>query len=163
MARFFMKTKRQAMILQIVREEEIETQEELAEILRERGIVVTQATVSRDVKELRLVKVPTGEGHYRYGIPYEPIAGDVVRRARRSFQEYVMEMNYSHNMIILKTLSGTANAVAAAIDDLQWTDILATVAGDDTILVIVKSEEDTMPAEPMGTILEEFRKLRQNG
>ncbi|NMB23973.1 MAG: arginine repressor [Firmicutes bacterium] len=158
-----MKTKRQAMILQIIREHEIETQEELAEMLSQRGIVVTQATVSRDVKELRLVKVPTGEGHYRYGIPFEPAVGDVLRRVRRSFQEYVMEIDYSQNMIILKTLSGTANAVAAAIDDLQWTDILATVAGDDTILVIVRDEKNAAPSETVGAILEEFRKLRQNG
>lgn len=157
-----MKTKRQAMILQIIKEREIETQEELAEVLRQKDIDVTQATVSRDVKELRLVKIPTGEGRYRYGVPYEPVPGDVVRRARRSFQEYVMELEHSQNMIILKTLPGTANAVAAAIDDLEWSQILATVAGDDTILVIVKPEEEGPPPEPVRFILEEFSKLRQN-
>jgi transcriptional regulator of arginine metabolism len=157
-----MKTKRQAMILQIIKEREIETQEELAEVLRKKDIDVTQATVSRDVKELRLVKIPTGEGRYRYGVPYEPVPGDVVRRARRSFQEYVMELEHSQNMIILKTLPGTANAVAAAIDDLEWSQILATVAGDDTILVIVKPEEEGPPPEPVRFILEEFSKLRQN-
>ncbi len=156
-----MKAKRQAMILQIIRETKIETQEELAEVLRQKGVEVTQATVSRDIKELRLVKSPTGYGHYRYVVPYEPVPGDVVRRARRSFQEYVLEVVHSQNMIILKTLSGTANAVAAAIDDLRWPEILATVAGDDTILVIVKTEEDGPLAGPMRTLLDEFRRLRQ--
>ena len=157
-----MKTKRQAMILQIIKEQEIETQEELAEVLRNKGIDVTQATVSRDVKELRLVKVLTSNGRYRYGVPYEPVYGDVIGRARRSFQEYVMEIGYSQNMIILKTLSGTANAVAAAIDDVDWPEILATVAGDDTILVIVKSEEDKPPKGPVSMLLEEFARLRQS-
>lgn len=157
-----MKTKRQAMILQLIRDNEIETQEELAELLREQGIVVTQATVSRDVKELRLVKIPTGEGHYRYSVPYEPVPGDAVRRARRSFQEYVMDVNYTQNIIIMKTLPGTANAVAAAIDDLRWKEILATVAGDDTILVLTKGDEEVTPTEPVRTILEEFRRLRQS-
>ncbi|NLJ25793.1 MAG: arginine repressor [Firmicutes bacterium] len=157
-----MKTKRQAMILQIIKEQEIETQEELAEVLRNKGIDVTQATVSRDVKELRLVKILTSDGRYRYGVPYEPVYGDVIGRARRSFQEYVMEIGYSQNMIILKTLSGTANAVAAAIDDVNWPEVLATVAGDDTILVIIKSEEDRPPKGPVRMLLEEFGKLRQN-
>lgn len=157
-----MKTKRQAMILQIIKEQEIETQEELAEVLRNKGIDVTQATVSRDVKELRLVKILTSDGRYRYGVPYEPVYGDILGRARRSFQEYVMEISYSQNMIILKTLSGTANAVAAAIDDVNWPEILATVAGDDTILVIVKTEEDKPPTGPVRRILEEFAKLKQN-
>jgi transcriptional regulator of arginine metabolism len=156
-----MKTKRQALILRLIREREIETQEELADLLRQEGIEVTQATVSRDVKELRLVKIPTGNGHYRYDAPYEPTSGDMLRRARRSFQDYVIEVNYTQNMVILKTLSGTANAVAAAIDALRWPEILGTIAGDDTILVIVKADLDEPPLEPVGTILDEFRKLRQ--
>ncbi|NLK08250.1 MAG: arginine repressor [Firmicutes bacterium] len=157
-----MKTKRQALILEIIRDNVVETQEELAKLLRERDVDVTQATVSRDVKELRLVKVPTGEGHYRYGVPFEPTVGDVMRRARRSFHDYVVEIDYSQNMIILKTLSGTANAVAASIDDLNWPDILATVAGDDTILVIVRDDRDKPPSVSVGGVLDEFRKLRQN-
>ncbi|NLY30680.1 MAG: arginine repressor [Firmicutes bacterium] len=156
-----MKTKRQALILRLIREREIETQEELADLLRQEGIEVTQATVSRDVKELRLVKMPTGNGRYRYDAPYEPTSGDMLRRARRSFQDYVIEVNYTQNMVILKTLSGTANAVAAAIDALRWPEILGTIAGDDTILVIVKADLDEPPLEPVGTILDEFRKLRQ--
>jgi transcriptional regulator of arginine metabolism len=85
----------------------------------------------------------------------------MLRRARRSFQDYVIEVNYTQNMVILKTLSGTANAVAAAIDALRWPEILGTIAGDDTILVIVKADLDEPPLEPVGTILDEFRKLRQ--
>ena len=158
-----MKTRRQALILRLIREREIETQEGLADLLRQQGIEVTQATVSRDVKELRLVKVPTGNGRYRYSAPYESASGDVVRRARRSFQDYVIEVNYTQNMIILKTLSGTANAVAAAVDALRWPEILATVAGDDTILVITKADADEQPAGAVRSILEEFRKLRQEG
>ncbi|HHV93803.1 MAG TPA: arginine repressor [Firmicutes bacterium] len=158
-----MKTKRQALILRLIREREIETQEELAELLRQEGIEVTQATVSRDVKELRLVKVPTGNGRYRYEAPYESTSGDVLHRARRSFQDYVIEVNYTQNLIIIKTLSGTANAVAAAIDALRWPEILGTIAGDDTILVIVKADADELTVEPVRHILEEFRRLRQQG
>lgn len=155
-----MKARRHAMILHIIREREIETQEELAEALREQGINVTQATVSRDIKELRLVKVPKGDGHYRYGIPHEPVPGDSLRRAQRTFQDYVLEIDFSQNMIVLKTLPGTANAVAAAIDALHWPQILATVAGDDTILVIVKTEGEVVPTGPLGEVLERFRRLR---
>ncbi|NMB45918.1 MAG: arginine repressor [Firmicutes bacterium] len=158
-----MKTKRQAMILQIVKDNEIETQEELADVLRHKGIEVTQATVSRDVKDLQLIKIPTGDGRYRYSVPFEPVVGDLIRRARRSFQEYVLDLDYSRNMIILKTLPGTANAVAASIDDLQWPQVLATIAGDDTILVIVKTEEEVPPAGPVLATLESLSKLRQNG
>ena len=156
-----MKTRRQALILRLIREREIETQEELADLLRQQGIEVTQATVSRDVKELRLVKVPTGNGRYRYNAPYESASGDVIRRARRSFQDYVIEVNYTQNMIILKTLSGPANAVAAAVEALRCPEILANVDGDETIIVITKADAAEQPAGAVRSILEEFRMLRQ--
>lgn len=158
-----MKARRHAAIMRLIREEHIETQEELAEKLRERGIAVTQATVSRDIKELRLVKVPNAEGGYYYAPPFEPGPGDVQKRAQRAFQDYVLELTFTGNLIILKTLSWTANAVAAAIDELEMRDIIATIAGDDVILVIVRHGEpgvDEVPKGAVANVLEEFRKLR---
>lgn len=158
-----MKARRHAAIMRIIREEQIQTQEELANKLRERGIAVTQATVSRDIKELRLVKVPDSQGGYYYAPPLEPGPGDVQKRAQRAFQDYVVEVTFTSNLIILKTLSGTANAVAAAIDELEMRNVIATLAGDDVVLVIVRmgdAEGDEVPKGAVAEVLEEFRKLR---
>lgn len=158
-----MKAQRHAAIMRIIRENDIETQEELAEQLRLRGIEVTQATVSRDIKELRLVKVPNEEGGYRYAPPFEPVPGDALKRAQRAFRDYVVEQAFTGNLVILKTLPGTAQAVAAAIDDLNWPDIIATIGGDDVIVVIVRAGEageDEQPKGAVAEVLEGFRKLR---
>ncbi len=158
-----MKAQRHAAIMRIIREMNVETQEELAEQLRLKGIAVTQATVSRDIKELRLVKVPNDQGGYRYAPPFEPGPGDAQKRAQRTFRDYVIEQAFTGNLVILKTLPGGAQAVAAAIDDLGWTDVIATIGGDDVILVVVRAGEPGEAEEPKGAVvgvLEGFRKLR---
>ena len=133
-----MKALRHATIKEIIENHVIETQEELAEALSRKEIKVTQATVSRDIKELMLIKVPADEGRYRYAFPRENNTAFLQPRMERIFQDSVVGMDYSGNIIVIKTLPGTAQAVAAAIDNTKWPDIIGTVAGDDNILVVVK-------------------------
>lgn len=135
-----MKTIRQRRIMEIIDNKLIETQEELAEELRRQGFDVTQATVSRDIKELRLVKNLSSQGKYRYAIPRDTYRGYGDRMARM-FQDSVIRMDYSENIIVIKTLPGTAQAVASTIDNAQWEEIIGTVAGDDTIINVVKPKE----------------------
>jgi len=132
------KALRHANIKEIIGNNVIETQEDLAEALRKQSIRVTQATVSRDIKELMLIKVPAGEGRYRYAFPVENNTAFLQPRMERIFQDSVIGMDYSANIVVIKTLPGTAQAVAAAIDNTKWPDIIGTVAGDDNILVVVK-------------------------
>lgn len=135
-----MKAIRQRRILEIIENKPIETQEELAEELRKQGFEVTQATVSRDIKELRLVKNLSNQGTYRYALPRDAYRANGDRMARM-FQDSVVRMDYSENIIVIKTLPGTAQAVASTIDTAQWEEIIGTVAGDDTILIVVKPKE----------------------
>ncbi len=147
------KAARHARILDIIGRQAIETQDELAEALRQTHIDVTQATVSRDIKELMLIKVPIGDGRYRYAYPASKDALFSNKRMERLFQDSVTGMDFSENIIVVKTLPGTANAVASALDHAGWPDILGTVAGDDSILVVVK------PKEAAGTVMKKLEAL----
>ncbi len=150
-----MKSKRQALILDLIKKEVIDTQEQLAERLKFIGIEVTQATVSRDVKELRLIKVPIGDGRYRYAPPPDSLRNpEELRRARRIFQEAVLSIEASFNLIVIKTLTGTAQGVAAVVDEMGITGILATVAGDDSILCVIK------PIEAVNSVLQDLDGLK---
>ena len=131
-----MKSVRHAVIKKIIEQEVVETQEDLAEALREQRIKVTQATVSRDIKELMLIKVPTGDGRYRYASPMQNALLFTEERMQRLFQDTVTACDYSENIIVVKTLPGGANTVASALDH-------GTVAGDDNIFVIIKPKEAT--------------------
>ncbi|MPM18543.1 Arginine repressor [bioreactor metagenome] len=133
-----MKVLRHAKIKEIIDHSEVETQEELAEALRKDGIEVTQATVSRDIKELRLIKVPAGNGRYRYAFPMDQAMVFSQSRMERMFRDSVVGIDYSQNIVVIKTFPGTANAVASTIDCARWPEIIGTVAGDDNILIIVK-------------------------
>lgn len=136
-----MKTIRQVAILDIIEKKDVETQEELANALRERGIKVTQATVSRDIKELRLLKVLTPAGVYKYATADKAENG-LAERFIRMLTESVLSVTSSNNLIVVKTLSGSANVAAEALDSLHWPEILGTLAGDNTILLIIRSNED---------------------
>ncbi|WP_296971118.1 arginine repressor [Tepidanaerobacter sp. EBM-38] len=134
-----MKQKRHFKIREIIREKPIETQEELAAELRKEGFNVTQATVSRDIKELKLIKVLRDNEHYCYAEPEKTsISSD---RLLKMFKESIISFDTAENLIVIKTSSGTASAVAEAIDGLNWSDIVGTVAGDNTILIIAKSKK----------------------
>lgn len=136
-----MKNERQVMIVSIIKEFQVGTQEELGEILKERGVLVTQATLSRDIKELGLIKVPTLEGSYRYSLPQDRTPGDLMRRAQRMLEDAVISIDFAENIIVIKTMSGTAQGVAAAFDELSWPEVVGTVAGDNTIMVVVRSKD----------------------
>ena len=132
-----MKNARQTAILSIIEQNDIETQEELAGKLRDMGIVVTQATVSRDIKELRLLKVLSGKGGYKYATADKAEHG-LTDRFVRMFKESVLNIAYASNIIVIKTLSGSANVAAEAIDSMRLPEILGTMAGDNTIFIVVK-------------------------
>ena len=136
-----MKTIRQMAILDIIAKQDVETQEELAEALRARGIQVTQATVSRDIKELRLLKVLTPSGSYKYATADKAENG-LNERFIRMLAESLLSVAASNNLIVVKTLSGSANVAAEALDSLHWPEILGTLAGDNTILLIIRSEAE---------------------
>mgnify|MGYP001121058229 CR=1 FL=1 len=136
-----MKARRHGLILSIIKEKPIETQEELGEALKTQGVEVTQATLSRDIKELGLIKLPTPNGDYRYSLPLDRNFSDLLKRAERIFEHAVLSIDFTENMIIIKTASGTAHAVAAALDDLDWKEVVGTIAGDDSILVIVRKKQ----------------------
>ena len=135
------KPQRQEKIREIVENHIVETQEELTAFLRREHIAVTQATVSRDVKELMLVKVPTGDGRSRYAFPKTESGARRESRLEALFADAVTDVEVGGNLVVLRTLPGMANAVASALDAAQWAEILGTVAGDDTIFVAAKQEK----------------------
>jgi len=136
-----MKNLRHALIKEIIAQEVIETQEDLADALRAQDIQVTQATVSRDIKELMLIKVPIGDGRYRYAAPLKENVIFTRDRVKRLFMDTVTSVDMSENIVVVKTLPGSANTVAAALDHANWEEIIGTVAGDDNIIVVVKPKE----------------------
>ena len=136
-----MKGKRQTLIREIVESQNIQTQEELAEALRQHGMVVTQATVSRDIKELHLLKVLAEDGGYRYATMEKGEQG-ANDRLIRMLADSVVDMAYANNLIVIHTLPGSAHVAGEAVDSLKWPEILGTIAGDNTILVIVRSNDD---------------------
>lgn len=138
-----MKTVRQVAILDIIEKQEIETQEELASALNERGIRVTQATVSRDIKELRLLKVVTPSGKYKYATG-DQADNNLTDRFIRMLAESLLSVSSANNLIVVKTLSGSANVAAEALDSMHWPEVLGTLAGDNTVLLIIRSNEETI-------------------
>ena len=138
-----MKTVRQVTILDIIEKNDIETQEELADALRLRGIQVTQATVSCDIKELRLLKVLTPMGSYKYATANKAENG-LTDRFIRMLAESVLSVASSANMIVIKTLSGSAAVAAEALDSFHWPEVLGTIAGDNTIFMVVRSQEEVL-------------------
>lgn len=149
-----MKSKRHSMILKLIASENIETQEELARILSAHGFDVTQATVSRDIKELRLIKVQTGEGRYKYAT-VERAESDLQDRFINVFSNCVISMIAAGNIIVVKTIAGSASAAAEAIDSLRWPEIAGSIAGDNTIFVAVKD------GKSIGDVMKKFQKMIQ--
>ena len=136
-----MKTVRQVAILDIIEKQDIETQEELADALRQRGIKVTQATVSRDIKELRLLKVLTPMGAYKYATADKAENG-LSERFIRMLAESLLSVAASENLIVVKTLNGSANVAAEALDSLHWPEILGSIAGDNTIMLVIRTKDE---------------------
>ncbi len=136
----YMKKNRQEKLLELISRYEIETQDELIERLRAAGFAVTQATVSRDLRELKIAKMTTGKGSYRYVRPKQLHAGGAMK-FNTSLIESIISVDHALNMVVLKTYPGLANAVAVTIDGMHEADILGCVAGDDTILIIAREVE----------------------
>jgi len=133
-----MKIARHAKILELIETYEIETQDELAQKLCDEGFNVTQATVSRDIREMKLTKIATEKGKQKYAI-ISNHDSEVTERMTRVFKEAVIKMDYAQNMIVIKTLGGMGMAVAVALDNMQNSEILGTIAGDDTVFCVVRS------------------------
>lgn len=136
-----MKYSRHSKILEIINKFEIETQEELAKTLCDSGFNVTQATVSRDIKELRLIKVLTKEGRYKYAT-LKQHETSMSERFRKLFRDSVISIDFASHIIVVKTLVGAASAAAAALDALNLKDIVGSIAGDDTIFVLIRNKEN---------------------
>jgi len=135
-----MKYNRHAKILEIIDNNVIETQEDLAEKLKEQGMDVTQATVSRDIKDLRLIKVMSSDGRYRYAT-FSQTENQVSTRLTTILTEAYVSSDYANNIVVVKTLSGMAQAAASAIDSLKWQEILGSIAGDDTLIIVCRAEK----------------------
>lgn len=135
-----MKKRRQAKIIELISQNDIETQEELQEMLGEFGYEVTQATISRDIKELRLVKDLSAKGRYIYSTGKKNVE-NVTHRAGGIFSETIISIDYALNTVVIKCFTGMANAACAAIDSMNLEEILGTIAGDDTIFILCRSEE----------------------
>lgn len=146
---------RHTAILRIISEQEIETQDDLIAKLKENGFDVTQATASRDIKQLGLVKTTDGEGKYRYSAPHPSSSGS-DSKFKNILSEAIISSESAENMVVVKTYSGMANAAAAAIDALASDRILGSIAGDDTILIVTKNDET---AEEFSEILKDAVKL----
>ncbi|HIW94625.1 MAG TPA: arginine repressor [Candidatus Flavonifractor merdipullorum] len=139
-----MKAKRQQEILRIIQEHEVETQDQLLAELRERGVQSTQATISRDIKELHLIKELTGHGTYRYAVSERKVSLNVAGRLRTIFKEGVTSFDVAQNIVVIKTMPGLASAACAAIDGMNIEDLVGSLAGDDTALLIMRSSEAAM-------------------
>ena len=147
-----MKKNRQGRILQLIQEENIETQEELADRLSEEGFVVTQATVSRDIRELMIGKIPSGNGKQKYAVLTHDdahLADKYIRVLRNGF----VSMDSAQNILVIKTVAGMAMAVAAAVDAMKLKEIVGSIAGDDTIMAAIRTTEETQ------VVMEKIREM----
>lgn len=135
------KYERHSRILQVVREEDIQTQEELAKKLTEHGVFATQATISRDIRELRLMKVLNDQGIYKYATGSIESVGNLESRLSNVFAESVLSVQSARNIVVVKTLSGMAQAAASAIDSMEYSEVLGCIAGDDTIMVVTAEDK----------------------
>ncbi len=147
-----MKVNRHAKIVELVGKYKIETQEELAERLKEEGFQITQATVSRDIRDLKLTKVPAEDGGQKYAVlkATESVLKD---KYVRIMKDGFVSMNNAQNLVVIKTESGMAMAVAAAIDEMHWSEVVGSIAGDDTIMCAVHSTEEAL------SVMDKIRKI----
>lgn len=133
-----MKSQRQAKILEIISNRNVETQEQLLDALQKEGFRGTQATISRDIKELRIVKELTSLGTYRYSAAVNEIDSSISNRLNTIFRECVVSFDYAQNIIVIRTLPGLASAAGSAIDAMNMHSVVGTLAGDDTVMVVMR-------------------------
>ena len=147
-----MKLERHSKIVELIGKYEIETQEELAEKLTQAGFNVTQATVSRDIRELKLTKIPGENGRQRYMVLESP-RGTSASKYIRILKDGFVSMDMAQNILVIKTVSGMAMAVAAALDAIKFREVVGCIAGDDTIMCAVRSVDDTI------IVMEKIKKM----
>ena len=137
-----MKTNRQSKIIEIIQKNEVETQDELSALLEKDGFRVTQATVSRDIRELKLTKIPTAGGRQKYAVITDA-PENLSKKYERVLREGCVSMDMAQNILVIKTVSGMASAVCAAIDAMKMREIVGSIAGDDTIMCAIRTVDDT--------------------
>ena len=137
-----MKTNRQSKIIEIIQKNEVETQDELSALLEKDGFRVTQATVSRDIRELKLTKIPTAGGRQKYAVITDA-PENLSKKYERVLREGFLSMDMAQNILVIKTVSGKASAVCAAIDAMKMREIVGSIAGDDTIMCAIRTVDDT--------------------
>lgn len=151
-----MKIDRHSKILKIIEDNVVETQEDLADFLKSEGIIVTQATVSRDIREMKLIKVMTKDGRYKYA-SYDVNSQTLDDRIVSVFREAVLTIDYASNIVCLHTITGMAQAAGVAIDSLKLGDVLGTVAGDDTLFILVRDEKTSVE------LVKKFKNILKRG
>ena len=137
-----MKTNRQSKIIEIIQKNEVETQDDLSALLEKDGFRVTQATVSRDIRELKLTKIPTAGGRQKYAVITDA-PENLSKKYERVLREGFLSMDMAQNILVIKTVSGMASAVCAAIDAMKMREIVGSIAGDDTIMCAIRTVDDT--------------------
>ena len=147
-----MKVNRHVKIVELVNKYDIETQEELADRLREEGFQITQATVSRDIRDLKLTKVATDDGRQKY-VVLKATENALRDKYIRILKDGFVSMDMAMNILVIKTVSGMAMAVAAAIDEMRWNEVVGCIAGDDTIMCAIRTMEDT------AAVMDKIRKI----
>lgn len=138
-----MKINRHAKIIELINRYHIETQEELAEYLNREGFKVTQATVSRDIRDLKLTKIPSEEGRQKYAV-HQAQETEMSEKYIRILRDGYVSMDMAQNILVIKTVAGMAMAVCAAIDSMKWNEVVGSIAGDDTIMCAIRSVDDTI-------------------
>ena len=147
-----MKTNRQSKIIEIIQKNEVETQDELSALLEKDGFRVTQATVSRDIRELKLTKIPTASGRQKYAVITDA-PENLSKKYERVLREGFLSMDMAQNILVIRTVSGMAMAVAVAVDAMKWNEVVGCIAGDDTIMCAIRTVEDTV------TVMDKIRKI----
>lgn len=147
-----MKVNRHAKIVELVGKYHIETQEELADRLKQEGFEITQATVSRDIRDLKLTKVPTDDGRQKY-VVLKATENALKEKYIRILKDGFVSMDMAQNILVIKTESGMAMAVAAALDEMHWNEVVGCIAGDDTIMCAIRSVDETI------TVMDKLRKI----
>ena len=139
-----MKQKRQEKILEIIAQNDVDTQQRLIELLEENGFSSTQATLSRDIRELRLVKVMTDKGVYKYDVASQDKVSELSTKFRSIFSEAVISIDYAYHIVVLKCHNGMANAACAALDNMKIRDVVGSLAGDDTVFILLRNEQQAL-------------------
>ena len=151
-----MKVSRHAKIIELISRYDIETQEELAEYLNRAGFKVTQATVSRDIRDLKLTKVSVGAGKQKY-VVHRQDEPEMSEKYIRVLRDGYVSMDMAQNILVIKTVSGMAMAVAVAVDSMKWNEVVGCIAGDDTIMCAIRTVEDTV------AVMDKIRKIVSKG